>query len=246
MGWQTNGVFGIGLHKKDRAIFELIQQYFNGIGNINKHGKDYVQYYVSSLKDLAVIIEHFDKYPLLTQKRADFELFKKALELISRKEHLTEEGLTKILSIRASVNNGLSDDLKIAFPSIISVKRPQVELPTYINPYWLAGFISGEGCFSVIYSQSSGYKFGSQVALRFRVTQHSQDAELMKSLVKHFSCGGYYSRPNRNLGDFIVCTFSDISNQIIPLFQEYPIMGVKSLDFADFCKVAELMKEKLI
>lgn len=40
-----------------------------------------------------VIIPHFTKYPLLTQKRVDFELFKEAIELLVNKKHLTEEGL---------------------------------------------------------------------------------------------------------------------------------------------------------
>lgn len=38
--------------------------------------------------DLAVIIDHFYKYPLVTQKGADFLLFKQAFNLVSRKEHL--------------------------------------------------------------------------------------------------------------------------------------------------------------
>ena len=33
-------------------------------------------------------------------------------------------------------------------------------------------------------------------------------------------------------------------NKILPFFKRYPIIGVKALDFADWCKVAELMKEK--
>ena len=40
-----------------------------------------------------MIIDHFDKYPLITQKRADFILFKSIVEMLNRKEHLTEEGL---------------------------------------------------------------------------------------------------------------------------------------------------------
>lgn len=40
----------------------------------------------------------------------------------------------------------------------------------------------------------------------------------------------------------MVSRYSDISEKIIPLFNKYPIAGVKLLDFADFCKVAELMK----
>ena len=38
---------------------------------------DSKQYRVSSLSNLQVIIEHFDKYPLITQKQADYLLFNK-------------------------------------------------------------------------------------------------------------------------------------------------------------------------
>jgi hypothetical protein len=77
------------------------------VGNITKQGKNKLHYQVCSLKDLTdYIIPHFDSHPLITQKRADFDLFKQVVEMQSSKEHLTEEGLTKILGIRASVNNG--------------------------------------------------------------------------------------------------------------------------------------------
>jgi hypothetical protein len=41
------------------------------------------------MKDLLVLIAHFDKYPLITQKRADYELFKMVILLMSQKEHLS-------------------------------------------------------------------------------------------------------------------------------------------------------------
>jgi len=44
------------------------------VGKIYKHGNDAFKYQVSSLDELAVVINHFDKCPLLTQKRADYEL----------------------------------------------------------------------------------------------------------------------------------------------------------------------------
>jgi hypothetical protein len=135
LGWTIHGVFGIVLHEKDRAVLELIQLYFNGIGNITKQGKDNVQYRVSSLKDLIeYVIPHFDKYPLITQKNADFDLFKQIVEIQRKKEHLTLEGLKKVLSIKASSNLGLSEAAKNAFPNIIPVERPKVELPEQINP----------------------------------------------------------------------------------------------------------------
>jgi hypothetical protein len=74
-----------------------------------------------------MIIDHFDKYPLLTQKRANYLLFKKAFELVQRKEHLTPEGFRELLSIKAAINLGFSDTLKEAFPDIIPVEKPKVE-----------------------------------------------------------------------------------------------------------------------
>lgn len=85
-----------------------------------------IEYRVSSVKDLQVIIEHFDNFPLITQKRADYLLFKQAFELVKGKEHLTPEGLQKIVNIKASINLGLSEKLRVAFPETIPVARPLV------------------------------------------------------------------------------------------------------------------------
>lgn len=81
--------------------------------------------------------------------------------------------------------------------------------------------------------------------LVFQLTQHSRDYELMKSLIKNLE-SGYISkaktRPNEL--NYVVTKFYDIINKIIPFFQKHPIYGVKALDFADFCRAVELMKEK--
>ena len=37
-------------------------------------GENAVQYRVESLKDLTIIINHFNKYPLITKKQADYTL----------------------------------------------------------------------------------------------------------------------------------------------------------------------------
>ena len=76
-----------------------------------------------------VILPHFDKYPLITQKRADYLLFKEAIKLIQNKEHSNPAGLEKVINIKASLNKGLSDDLKIYFPKSIPVCRPVAENP---------------------------------------------------------------------------------------------------------------------
>lgn len=125
VGYYIQLCFQIGLHKKDMFLLESIKSYF-GVGNILIKSKDKIIYQVTSIKDLAVIICHFNKYPLNTKKRADFELFKMAFNLINLKEHLSTTGFTKILSLKATLNNGFSSELETAFPNITPYLRPQI------------------------------------------------------------------------------------------------------------------------
>lgn len=147
LGHQVKFEFGILLHEKDRDLLENIKLFFDGAGGIHKHGESSLKYKVTSIKDISKIIEHFDKYSLLTKKRADYLLFKRALDLINSKEHLSDEGLRKMIGIKASMNLGLTEGLKEVFPAVIPEERPLIEEPEIKDPHWLAGFVDAEGEF---------------------------------------------------------------------------------------------------
>jgi hypothetical protein len=76
-GWLIELKFVINFHKKDQPLLELIKTFFS-VGLITKPSKNSVLYVCQSIKDLDTIINHFVNFPLITQKRADFVLFKKA------------------------------------------------------------------------------------------------------------------------------------------------------------------------
>jgi len=97
-------------------------------------GKDSAQYRVESLNGLAIIINHFEKYSLITKKQADYALFKLAYGLIKNKSHLTEKGLLELIALKAVLNNGLSLDLSIAFPETVPALRPETPLPKIPDP----------------------------------------------------------------------------------------------------------------
>jgi hypothetical protein len=82
--WFIRPSFSIHLHKKDIQILELIQFYFNGIGNINIF-QDSIIYRVRKLEDLLIIKSHFIKYPLQTSKFNNFYIFYEVIDLISKK-----------------------------------------------------------------------------------------------------------------------------------------------------------------
>jgi hypothetical protein len=135
-----------------------------------------------------------EKYPLLTQKQADFELFKQIVILMHNKQHLNTKGLNKIISFKASLNKGLSTLLKIHFPNITPVVRPVIKILslTIVNPNWITGFVEAEGSFFITTIKSKAYKTGYQIRLDFSIIQHRRDKNLIESFIPYFSTGGTY------------------------------------------------------
>jgi len=191
-------------------------------------------YQVRNLDEITkTIIPHFEKYPLINKKQSDFLLFKEIVKLINKGEHLTLDGLIKIVSLKTSLNKGLSNELKV-FPEVMAITRPKIDLPINIDYNWIAGFFSGEGCFSVsIYKPT----YNNRILLRIAIAQHSRDKLLMHTLRNTLNCG-IVSKHSNNTVVLTIYKFKYIFNKIIPLFNEYNIRGVKTLDFQDFCKIA--------
>lgn len=242
VGWRVQLFFQIALHQKDKLLLENIQKFWN-VGKISKSGKDMLQYRVQSLAEIEIILNHFKKFPLISKKCADYELFQEAFNLVLKKEHLTEIGLHKLIALRASLNLGLPEQLKTAFTGIIPVTRPLVKRKKVKNANWLGGFVSAEGCFIVGLRKSSSYSAGYQVYLTFIITQHIRDEQLMKSLTEYLGCGNLNKK--REVFEYQVSKFSDLTEKIIPFFSLHSILGQKSKDFEDFVKVSELMERRI-
>lgn len=242
LGWRpTVGVFQIKLHIRDLPLLEKIKLYFKNAGNITTTNTS-ANYRISSLKEIVeIVIPHFDEYPLITKKKADFILYKKGIDLISSKKHLTPEGLQEFINIKASLNLGLSEELQKAFPNTVPAIRPESENQIIPNDSWLAGFVSGEGCFKINTFKSTS-KLGHSITLRFQVSQHIRDIKLIESFISYLGCGILTKRDNSVL--FEVSKFNDIWEKIIPFFQKTPIMGVKELEFKEWRLAAEIIKTK--
>ena len=213
---------------------EQIKTYFGGVGKIDIAGKDRdsFSYTISSRKLITeVVLPHFDQYSLITNKKADYELFKRIIEMMNRGEHVTEVGLQNIINIRASLNKGLSPSLKDAFPNFVPVPRPLVEanIPDH---QWVAGFTSGEGCFYIVISKSNSESVGFNVRLRFILSQDARDEHLIRNFITYFNCGSC-EKAKDGMVYFKVTKFADNYEKIIPFFSKYHIHGVKAMDFQD-------------
>ena len=151
--------------------------------------------------------------------------------------------------------------MKDAFPNNVPVKRPEFSFKGITDPFWVAGFTSGDGSFHIILRDFNTNK--GSVSLRFSIKLNIREIEIIKGLVTFFKlraaaaniiadlpalAGANSSAKNfhtsENFVALQVTKISDIVNTIIPFFEKYPIVGVKSLDFADFKKVAFIIQSK--
>jgi LAGLIDADG endonuclease len=145
------------------------------------------------------------------------------------------------VAIKSSMNLGLSQTLQAAFQDIILVSRP-VFKNNNLKPEWLAGFASAEGCFFVNIFKSPTHKLKEGVQLEFSISQHLRDELLMKSFIDFLKCGNVLK--SKDACYYRIGNILDLSENIVPLFKKYPILGEKSKDFSDFCEILEMIKDK--
>ncbi len=110
IGYQVFHEFAVTQGEKSKHSLEILRDFF-GIGKIyrnkryDNHTEHLYRYVVRKREDLIrVIIPFFEKYPLKTSKKEDFEKFASCLQMMARNEHLTIEGLVKIAKIVSTMN----------------------------------------------------------------------------------------------------------------------------------------------
>ena len=146
------------------------------------------------------------------------------------------------MAIRSTMNRGLTELLKKAFPNVQAVKRPCVGIGQIEQVQWMAGFASGEGCFYISIRKISTTKPKSSVEPRFILTQHTRDESLMRRCIDFFQAGSVIQ--NRNTYNFSISKFADLFTKVLPMFKKAPILGTKSKDFNDWSEVLHLMNTK--
>ena len=254
LGWTTQARFQLKLHEKDRDLVLAVRNYFKNIGYISKINiRNSVEFRVTKIKDLDRILSHFNSNPLITNKYADFILFKEIYSIILSNKHNTLDGLQNILNKKASLNWGLSENLKENFPLTSSVKRAKVvNSMEYLSPEWIAGFCTGESCFSIFITVSAasdggwntGEARGKYASVRFSVSQDLRDVLLLENIAIYLSCGIVNKYKNREVCELVVSKLDDIVTRIIPFFEKYLIRGSKYQNYLYFKQAAFIIKNK--
>jgi hypothetical protein len=110
LGWQVQHEFSVTQAAPSRSAPELLQRLF-GCGQIienqrhDNHRHPLLRFSVKRRRDLlTVVVPFFEKHPLITAKRSDFETFASVLRMMEQDAHLQADGLYRIAVLTEQMN----------------------------------------------------------------------------------------------------------------------------------------------
>ena len=110
LGWQVQHEFSVTQSEPSRVALETLRGFF-GCGTVienrrhDNHRHRLLRFSVKRRSELVdVVVPFFEEHPLITTKAQDFELFRRALQLMEQRRHLTVDGLRDIALLTERMN----------------------------------------------------------------------------------------------------------------------------------------------
>lgn len=105
LGWQV--ILTLNVAQRDKTVLALMKHHL-GCGRLQERA-DGVWYYVvqnpTAIEER--IIPFFEKYPFLSSgKKKNFSIFSQIAKIVCKKDHLSNEGILKVIELREKLNEG--------------------------------------------------------------------------------------------------------------------------------------------
>lgn len=244
LGFEIRPRFSFHMHAKEYLLLVQLKEFF-GVGNVYCIGNSSF-FVVSSREDLAIVIKHFELYPLLTSKLHSFFIFKIIYGMFCKKEHLSEKGFMKVVSYINCLNKPLEVETLELITTIYG-PLPQLTLPPVVkhtiigipSPWWLVGFVCAEGCFSyrkVLKEKTNKLFFYFTMS----ISQAKNDKYILESIAYYLGAGKVYETFNDVVAQFEINNFIVIQHIILPFLSNFPLMGHKRKQYEIWLKAIML------
>lgn len=102
-----------------------------------------------------------------------------------------------------------------------------------LSPYWVVGFVDGDGCFSVRKTHNN-----TSIRLNFVVSQHKRSVHVLLLLQAFFGCG-IVIKSGGEMMEYNVGNTADLKSVIVPFFKQHPLQTKKYWDFQVLSQVLE-------
>ena len=107
---------------------------------------------------------------------------------------------------------------------------------------YIAGYVDGEGSFSISVQRNPSCRVGLQLVPEFHVSQNGDRAQVLELIRSRLGCG--YIKPNSKRDRALVFVVRDrpsLLESVIPFFERVPLISTKHVDFEKFARVVREM-----
>ncbi len=111
-----------------------------------------------------------------------------------------------------------------------------------LSPDWVVGFVDGEGCFYVGFTEHPEMTAGYQVLPEFRVVQHKRDIHVLHGL-KRFFRHGVVRQNHEDRWELRVRKLDGLK-QVVSFFRKHPLKTKKAVDFQKFARIVYWMEKR--
>jgi len=137
--------------------------------------------------------------------------------------------------------------LKSMSNKVVSADNQQERLEKKIHPWYITGFVEGEGTFHIALYRDPRMKFGIKIIPEFHVSQSYLRINTLQEIQRYFECGYIKENHKNRIKDvtyvYVVRDRNDLQKKIIPFFRHYPLLSDKMKSFELFAKVVSLMAQ---
>jgi len=124
--------------------------------------------------------------------------------------------------------------------------QQETERRIRIDPWWLVGFVDGEGCFSVSIHRNTLARptNGWHLQPSFQISQHHSHREVLRAIRQFFGTGSVRSKgPNSAVDVSVIHSTKELERTVIPFFENHPL-HVKQDDFLAFARITRAVRRR--
>ncbi len=111
LGYQVIPEFVIVQHRKSLPILYALKRFF-GHGVVRANHGDRYAFRIRSIEGVEKVCEFFTRHPLKTQKQVDFIRFRRVVQKMKERKHLSREGILEIIDIAVQMNSSRREALR--------------------------------------------------------------------------------------------------------------------------------------
>lgn len=152
--------------------------------------------------------------------------------------------MQEVSSVRSTNQKDARFNPKLSLP----IGKEQIQKEA-LNPHYVAGFIDGEGSFSVSIGKHKTLKRGFEVRCEFEIELRADDWDILERILTTIGVGKVYDCSYERYGwyphaKYKITSVKDMVKYLFPFLDQYPLQAKKAKVYALFKEIALMVLRK--